>query len=303
MSGEARAGGPGRTSRAAARRLRVAAATVGAAVVAVAGWEGYKAVGDPDGTVLFGVRLLPRADDAAMPHVLDVLRRFTEPELTGGRPVALVVADACRFTLGVVTAGFLVGTLLGLLLAVLMQRLRVVERGLLPYVVLSQTVPLVALAPVVAGWGGGLSLGPYPWQPWMSVAVIAAYLAFFPVAVGMLRGLQSPPAIAVELMRSYAAGWWRTLVTLRLPAATPYLFPALRLAAAAAVVGAVVGEISTGTAGGIGRLVIEYSREATTDPAKVYTAMTGAALLGLVVAGAVALLERLSPARRGQVLA
>jgi NitT/TauT family transport system permease protein len=172
-----------------------------------------------------------------------------------------------------------------------MQRFRIVERGLLPYVVLSQTVPLVALAPLVAGWSGGLSFGPYPWQDWMTVSTIAAYLAFFPVAVGMLRGLQSPQAAGVELMRSYAAGWWRTLLTLRLPASLPYLFPALRLAGAAAVVGAVVGEISTGTRGGIGRLVIEYSREATSDPAKVYTAMLGAAVLGLVVAGLVSLLE------------
>jgi NitT/TauT family transport system permease protein len=92
-------------------------------------------------------------------------------------------------------------------------------------------------------------------------------------------------------MRSYAAGWWRTLIKLRFPAALPYLFPALRLAGAAAVVGAVVGEISTGTRGGVGRLIIEYSREATSDPAKVYTAMLGAAILGLVVAGFVGLLE------------
>jgi NitT/TauT family transport system permease protein len=127
--------------------------------------------------------------------------------------------------------------------------------------------------------------------PWAVVSVIAAYLAFFPVAVGMLRGLQSPSASGVELMRSYAAGWWRTLVKLRFPSALPYLFPALRLAGAAAVVGAVVGEISTGTRGGVGRLIIEYSREATSDPAKVYTAMLGAALLGLVVAGLVSLLE------------
>jgi NitT/TauT family transport system permease protein len=267
---------------------------IGAVLALVAGialWEGYKAVGDPDGTSLFGVRILPRTDDAAMPHVVDVLKRLGEPELAGGRPVWRVVFEACLFTLGITAVGFLVGTLIGLLLAVLMQRFRVAERGLLPWVVLSQTVPLVALAPLVAGWGGALSLGPYPWQPWMSVSLIAAYLAFFPVAVGMLRGLQSPSAIGVELMRSYAAGWWRTLVKLRLPAATPYLFPALRLAGAAAVVGAVVGEISTGTKGGVGRLVIEYSREATSDPAKVYTAMLGAALLGLAVAGFVALVE------------
>ncbi|MEV0397406.1 ABC transporter permease [Polymorphospora rubra] len=280
------------------RRARVALGAVGALAVGVLLWEGYKAVGDPDGTVVAGVRILPRADDSAMPHVVDILGRFADPELAGGDPIGLVVLSACLFTLRSVAVGFGLGAAVGLLLAVLMQRLRVVERGLLPYVVLSQTVPLIALAPVIAGWGGGLSLGPYPWQPWMSVATIASYLAFFPVAVGMLRGLQSPAPIAEELMHSYAAGWWRTLVKLRLPASMPYLFPALRLAGAAAVVGAVVGEISTGTRGGIGRLVIEYSREATSDPAKVYTAMIGAALLGLVVAAVVGVLEFLLSRQR-----
>nr|GID88411.1 hypothetical protein Ade03nite_73350 [Actinoplanes derwentensis] len=248
-------------------------------------WEGYKAAGDPEGTVLFGVRVLPRADDLSMPHLWTIVQRLADPEMTGGRPVWRVVLDACVFTLGITAAGFLVGAVIGLLLAAAMQRFRIVERGLLPYVILSQTVPLVALAPLIAGWGGTLM------PPWATVAVIAAYLAFFPVAVGMLRGLQSPADSGVELMRSYAAGWWRTLVKLRFPAALPYLFPALRLAGAAAVVGAVVGEISTGTRGGIGRLIIEYSREATSDPAKVYTAMIGAALLGLLVAGFVSLLE------------
>ncbi|MEU4219993.1 ABC transporter permease subunit [Actinoplanes sp. NPDC026623] len=269
---------------------RLLSAVVGLVVLAAL-WEGYKAVGNPDGTVLLGVRILPRADDLSMPHVWDMLSRLGRPELTGGRPVWEVVLSASLFTLGVTAAGFVAGTAIGLLLAVAMQRFRIVERGLLPYVILSQTVPLVALAPLIAGWSGNLSFGPYPWQDWMTVAVIAAYLAFFPVAVGMLRGLQSPPAAGEELMRSYAAGWWRTLVKLRLPASLPYLFPALRLAGAAAVVGAVVGEISTGTRGGIGRLIIEYSREATSDPAKVYTAMLGAALLGLVVAALVSLLE------------
>ncbi|GAA0579504.1 hypothetical protein GCM10010172_75550 [Paractinoplanes ferrugineus] len=248
-------------------------------------WEGYKLVGSPDGTVVFGVRVLPRADDLSMPHLWTVFERLGKPELTGGRPVWIVILHACVFTFGITAAGFVAGALIGLLLAVLMQRFQLVERGFLPYVILSQTVPLVALAPLVAGWGGTIM------PAWATVAVIASYLSFFPVAVGMLRGLQSPSASGVELMRSYAAGWWRTLVKLRFPAALPYLFPALRLAGAAAVVGAVVGEISTGTRGGIGRLVIEYSREATSDPAKVYTAMLGAALLGLFVAGVVSLLE------------
>jgi NitT/TauT family transport system permease protein len=265
--------------------VRRVLAILAALLAVVALWEGYKAVGNPDGTVLFGVRVLPRADDLSMPHVWTVLQRLGRPELTGGRPVWIVVLRACLFTLGITAAGFLAGAAVGLLLAVAMQRFRLIERGLLPYVILSQTVPLVALAPLVAGWGGTIM------PPWATVAVIASYLAFFPVAVGMLRGLQSPAASGVELMRSYAAGWWRTLIKLRLPASLPYLFPALRLAGAAAVVGAVVGEISTGTRGGIGRLIIEYSREATSDPAKVYTAMLGAALLGLVVAGVVSLFE------------
>ncbi|GAA2628185.1 hypothetical protein Adu01nite_63530 [Paractinoplanes durhamensis] len=235
--------------------------------------------------MLFGVRFLPRADDLSMPHLWTVLQRLGRPELTGGQPVWIVILHACAFTFGITAAGFVAGALVGLVLAVLMQQFRIVERGLLPYVILSQTVPLVALAPLISGWGGTIM------PPWATVSVIAAYLAFFPVAVGMLRGLQSPTASGVELMRSYAAGWWRTLVKLRFPASLPYLFPALRLAGAAAVVGAVVGEISTGTRGGIGRLIIEYSREATSDPAKVYTAMLGAALLGLFVAGAVSLLE------------
>ena len=269
---------------------RVLLVLAGIAIFAVL-WEGYKLVGSPDGTVLFGVRVLPRADDLSMPHLWTMVQRLGQPEITGGRPVGLVVLQACVFTFGITAVGFVIGSFIGLVLAIVMQRFRIAERGLLPYVILSQTVPLVALAPLVAGWSGNLSFGPYPWQDWMTVSLIAAYLAFFPVAVGMLRGLQSPAPAGVELMRSYAAGWWRTLIKLRLPAALPYLFPALRLAGAAAVVGAVVGEISTGTRGGVGRLIIEYAREATSDPAKVYTAMLGAALLGLVVAGLVSLLE------------
>jgi NitT/TauT family transport system permease protein len=94
-----------------------------------------------------------------------------------------------------------------------------------------------------------------------------------------------------ELMASYAAPWWRTLTILRLPASVPYLIPSLRLAAAAAVVGAVVAEISTGLQGGIGRLIISYAQQATGDPAKVYAPIIGAAAMGLVAVGAITLLD------------
>ena len=195
------------------------------------------------------------------------------------------------FTLRLSLGGLLLGGVLGVLLAVLMQRSGLLERALLPYVVASQTVPLIAIAPLVAGWGGKIAVFGQPWQPWASVMVIAAYLAFFPIAVGMLRGLTSPRAADVELFRALACGWWTTLMRLRLPASVPFLIPSVRLAAAAAVIGAIVAEISTGTRGGIGRLIIEYAQAATGDPSRMYTAILGAAVLGLVAAGAVGLLD------------
>lgn len=276
------------------RRARRVALFLLALVLLAAVWEGYKWFGHAVGGRVLGWRLPARSDNGSMPHVWDILRRFGQPERRGsGHPIVASVAAGAWFTFRVAMAGFAVGVVVGLALAIVMQRFRVAERGLLPYVVLSQTVPLVALAPLVVGWGGNLTLFGVHWRLWMSVAAIASYLAFFPVAVGGLRGLQAPADEAVELMDSYAASWRQTLLKLRLPAAVPYLVPALKLAAASAVVGAVVAEISTGTRGGIGRLIIEYSREATSDPAKVYTAMIGAAVLGLIVAGLVGLLDLL----------
>jgi NitT/TauT family transport system permease protein len=274
------------------RRLRRLAMFVLALVLLSALWEAYKWFGQAVGGKVAGWKLPARTDNGSMPHVWDVLRRFGQPERRGtSHSIFATVLAGSWVTFRVAMAGFAVGVVVGLLLAVVMQRFRVAERGMLPYVVLSQTVPLVALAPLVVGWGGNLTLLGVRWQLWMSVAVIAAYLAFFPVAVGGLRGLQSPGTEAVELMESYAASWRQILFKLRFPAAVPYLLPALKLAAASSVVGAVVAEISTGTKGGIGRLIIEYSREATSDPAKVYTAMIGAAGLGLVVAGLVGVLD------------
>jgi NitT/TauT family transport system permease protein len=262
------------------------------AVLLVALWEGYKALGQATNDKIGPFSLPAHTDDLSMPHVWTILGRFHDPELRGSsRTIGQVVLEGMWFTFRVAMAGFVVGVIVGLGLAVLMQRFHLAERSLLPYVIISQTVPLVALAPLVVGWGGHLEVLGHQWQPWMSVAVIAAYLAFFPVAVGALRGLQSPSRASEELMDSYAASSWQTLRTMRFPAAVPYLIPAFKLAAAAAVVGAIVAEISTGTRGGIGRLIIEYSREATTDPAKVYTAIIGAAGLGLVVAGIVALFD------------
>lgn len=251
-------------------------------------WELYKVVGPQDGGTVFGWKILPRANDQAMPHVWQMLARFGEPERAGFPGTILTtILSGAWFTFRLSFAGFVLGAAVGLGLAVLMARFRVVERGLLPYLVVSQTVPLIALAPLVVSWGGKLHLGAFEWPRWLSAAVLGAFLAFFPVAVGTLKGLTSAPPTAIELMDSYAASWRQTLFKLRFPAAVPYMVPAFRLAATASVVGVVVAELSTGLAGGIGRLIIEYAREATADPAKVYTAVFGAAALGLFMAGIV----------------
>lgn len=255
-------------------------------------WEAYKALGPADGVVVAGIRVLPRTSDLAMPHLWEMAGRMLEPvtRAEGANPLWLEIVLAASLTLGIAAAGWVVGVAVGIGLALVMQRWRLAESAMLPWIVLSQTVPLIAFAPLVRSWGSRIEIGAFEWQDWMSVAVIASYLAFFPVAVGALRGLQAPDRIHLELMHTYSVGWWQTLTRLRFPAAVPYLLPALRLAAANAVVGAVVAEVSTGLQGGIGRLVIQYAGQASGDPAKAWAPIAGAVALGLIAAGSVALL-------------
>ena len=253
-------------------------------------WEGYKIVGPQGGGKLFGVSILPRANNTAMPHVWDMLSRYNRPEVRGSdTKIWSVVLSGTLFSLRLSLVGFFLGTTIGVGLAILMSRFKVVQRGLLPYLVMSQTVPLIALAPLVVSWGGKLEIGSFVWPRWLSASILGTFLAFFPIAVGTLRGLASAPGAAVELMDSYAASWKQTLFKLRFPAAVPFMVPAFKLGASGAVVGVVVAEISTGLKGGIGRLIIEYAREATGDPAKVFTAVFGAAALGITMSGLVAL--------------
>ncbi len=274
-------------------RSRPLVAVLSVLVVATV-WEAYKLLGPEQGWAVGDTRMLPRTTDLAMPHTWQMVARLLEPVsgATGADPLWLAVLRAGALSFGIALVGWTIGVLVGGALAVAMQRLRVVESAVLPLVVLSQTVPLIALAPLVRSWGSRLAVGGVEWQPWMSVAVIASYLAFFPVAVGMLRGLQSPDAIHVELMHAYGAGWGTTLVRLRLPAAVPHLLPALRLAAANAVIGTVVAEVATGLPGGLGRMILEFANFAASDPPKPWAPIFGAVLLGLVAAGLVALLGR-----------
>lgn len=275
-----------------ARRLRRALMFVVSLVSVAVVWELYKVVGPEAGGKLFGWNVLPRSSDRAMPHVWDMLSRYGRPEIrSSDRKIWSVVLAGAWFSFRLALVGFVIGTALGLGLSVLMARFRFVERGVLPYLVVSQTVPLIALAPLVVSWGGKLEIFGWEWPRWLSASVLGAFLAFFPVAVGSLRGLRSAPPAAVELMESYAASWWQTLRKLLFPSAVPYIVPSLKLAASSSVIGVVVAEISTGLKGGIGRLIIEYAREATGDPAKVFTAVFGAAVLGLAMSGFVTLAD------------
>ena len=238
------------------------------------------------------VELPFRTNDTAMPHVWTMIEGFGQPEVRGSETTVLqAVVAATLYSLMIAMGGFVIGVSVGLLLAIVMQRFAFMERGLLPFVIASQTVPLIALAPLIVGIGNRISVGPLQWGTTQSVMFIAAYLAFFPLSVGALRGLKAPTSIALELMRSYAATPRQMLWKLRFPASVPYLIPAMKVSAAAAVVGTVVAEISTGVRGGIGRLIIEYAREATAQPAKVYVAVFGAIALGLVAAGLVTLID------------
>ncbi len=264
-------------------------------VLFVVVWEGYKAIGPADGGTILGWKLIPRTNDRAMPHIIDMFRRFNRPEVRGAdqRTVLAAVIAATWYSLRLSLFGFVLGVSTGLFLAAVMTRFNLARRAVLPYLVLSQTVPLIALAPITVSWGGKLHLFGFDFQKWMSAALLSAFLAFFPVAVGALRGFSSPKDSSLELLDSYAASWIQGFRKLRFPAAVPYLVPALKLAASLAVVGVVVSEISIGLRFGIGRLIISYYQDGTSDPAKVYTAVVGAIVLGLVMAGLIAIVDRI----------
>ncbi len=272
-------------------------------LIIAAGWEVYKTFGPEAGVILGDRAILPRTSDRAMPHVWDMVTRLDDPAVgRSGAPLWQTVLAASLFSLRIAAIGWIIGVVVGMGLALVMQRVRIAEAAILPWIVLSQTVPLIAIAPLVRRWGSQIEFGSLAWSNENSVAVIAAYLAFFPVAVGALRGLKAPDATHLDLMRTYGVGWWQTLLGLRLPASVPYLLPALRLGAASAVIGTVVAEVSIGLRGGIGRLIIEYAQSAGGNPAKPWAPIFGAIAIGLVAAGFVSLLGLLlKPYRRSEV--
>ncbi len=189
--------------------------------------------------------------------------------------------------------GFVMGTLLGLVLSVCIVHSRTLDRALLPWIVASQTVPVLAIAPIVL-----VILGSLGFAGVAPKAVIAMYLCFFPVTVAMVQGLRSPQRIETEMLHTYAATRWQALWLLRLPAALPFLFPALRVGIAAGLVGAMVAELPTGAQAGLGARLLTGSYYGNT--VQIWSALVMSALLGLTLTTVVAGIERLVLRHRGQ---
>jgi NitT/TauT family transport system permease protein len=261
------------------------ASFLGIVVAFVLAWEGYKAFGEAT-----GIELGIRTNDRAMPHTWDIAAALVRPARRGGEDVlAVILLEAAWVTWRTALVGFVAGAVVGVGLGLLLVRSRIAERGLLPYVVASQTVPVLAIAPVLITWARQSEL-----PLWVPIAILSGYLAFYPVTIATVRGLRSPDPLARELLRSYAASGGQSFRLLELPAALPALFPALKIAATASVIGAIVGELPAGQSEGLGRQILGFASSFSSAPEKLFASVAVAALLGLVFVGAVAGVERLA---------
>jgi NitT/TauT family transport system permease protein len=241
-------------------------------------WEGVKFIGG-DPWRYFGWEWHPPlriwfASDLLLPHVWDIGRALVNPvQRAQETSLGAFLVGAALYTWREAAMGFVAGTILGITLAAIFVHSRLLERALVPYVIASQTIPIVALAPMIV-----FAFGPSV----TSVVIIATYLTFFPVTIAMIRGLRSPDPRALELMRSYAAGRWAIFWKLRMPASLPYLFTALKIAATASIVGAIVGEGPGGIPDGLGRVIINFNNQYISGPEKLWAAILASAILGIV---------------------
>ncbi len=195
-------------------------------------------------------------------------------------------------TLSATLLGFAIGTTLGILLAVGIVYNKAMDMSVMPWAIASQTIPILALAPMIIVMLGAIGI-----QGLLPKAVISAYLSFFPVVVGMVKGLRSPDGMQLDLLRTYSASPAQGLWKLRLPASVPYLFASLKIGISASLVGAIVAELPTGARAGFGaRMLVgdQYGQPMVTWAALFAAAITAAALVGLF-----SLIERWTLRRMG----
>ena len=285
------ASAPTRSALLEQERVRRAATSVGLflAVLAVLWslWEGFKALGEATGLRIGQFE----ANDRTMPHVHDILGTLFEPSRRNGPLLIDILWDAALFTAKEAAVGFALGALVGFVLGALLAHSGLLQRGFLPYIVASQTIPILAIAPMVVVWVNPRL--PPGLKDWGAVSVIAAYLTFFPVTINTMRGLTSVDPRSLELMRSYAASSWGVLWKLRVPAALPFIFAALKIAAPASVVGAIIGELPASIQSGLGGAILNFNQYYVTAPARLWATNLIAALLGITFFLLVVLAERL----------
>lgn len=195
-------------------------------------------------------------------------------------------------TLAPTLLGFVIGTGLGILLAVGIVYSRVMDRSVMPWAIVSQTIPILALAPMVIVVLGSMGI-----QGLLPKSLIAAYLSFFPVVVGMVKGLRSPDAMQLDLLRTYHASKSQGFWALRLPASTPYLFASLKIGISASLVGTIVAELPTGAKAGFGARMLVGDQYG--QPLVSWAALFAAALTAAALVGAFSLIERMTLRRMG----
>jgi NitT/TauT family transport system permease protein len=190
-------------------------------------------------------------------------------------------------TLSATLAGFGLGAGLGILLAVGIVHDRTMDASVMPWVIASQTIPILAIAPMII-----VVLNSVGVTGLMPKAIISMYLSFFPVVVGMVKGLRSPDAMLLDQMRTWNASRSQTLRRLRWPAAVPYLFASLKVGVAASLVGAIIGELPTGAVAGLGARMLSGSYYGQT--VQIWSALLAAAVLAAALVGVIGLAERIT---------
>lgn len=240
----------------------------------------------PRQVVLYDMRI---ANDLNLPHLQSIAEALLQPARRNGPQLLVgILFDAALYTWTEAILGFVIGATLGFVLGSVFAHVALLQRSLLPYVIASQTIPIIAIAPMVVIWLRDS-------HPLLPVAVISAYLTFFPVTVNTLRGLQSPDPTAFALMRSFAANRWQVMWKLRFPAALPFIFTALKVSATASVVGAIIGELPSGIRNGLGRAILDFSSDySLISTPKLWAAIFMSALVGITFFLIVAGVERLA---------
>jgi NitT/TauT family transport system permease protein len=276
----------GEMARSIASRIAVLALVFAAIWVL---WEGYRLTWTHFGwTHPFAV------DETTMPAMKDIFGAlFEQPQGNTGPLLIDLLWHATLFTAKEAIVGFVIGAVIGFSLGAFIARFAVLQRGVMPYIVASQTIPILAVAPIVVVGLGNVSVLGYTPEAWVRVAVIATYLTFFPVTVSTVRGLNSADPAALELMRSYAAGEWQVFWKLRVPSALPFLFAAFKIAATACVVGAIIGELPSSIQDGLGGAILNWNQYYTLDPSNLWATNLFAALLGIAFFLAIVVVEKL----------